>query len=332
MSAPLSFSSFVGNRRVVEILLRALEQDRLPHALIFAGPPGVGKQTLAQLLAQHLNCLHPRNGQACNTCGSCRKIIAGTHPDVRLVQPDGAFIKIDQVRALIGEIAYQPFEGQYRVVILDGADQMRQEGANCLLKTLEEPPSRSVLILVTAKPYLLLGTIRSRSRMLQFGPIAEDEIEKHLTENEGRTPEDARLAAVFANGSLGAALAFDAAHNREIREQALRFVSLLLRREGFVDASALAAAIAKDKESFQEWVEMAGTLLQDIYYAQTAPARMGQRDIITELNDLAQLTSRAAVRSAIEAIKNLKYALQQNVNRLLALEALFLAETTPPAR
>jgi DNA polymerase-3 subunit delta' len=328
MNAPGNFQSFIGNRRVVEILRRAIEQERLPHALIFAGPPGVGKRTLAELLAQRLNCLQPKNQEACCACISCRKIMAGTHPDVQLVKPDGAYIKIDQVRAMIQEIAYQPFEGRYRVVILDGADQMRQEAANCLLKTLEEPPSKSILVLVSAKPYLLLGTIRSRARMVQLGPIAGDVIENHLVVREGRSREDARMAAALSNGSLGAALAFDADRNREIRQPALRFVSLLLQKGKFAQASALAAGISKEKETFQAWVELAQTLLQDVYYAQMAPARMSQPDIAGELAELAQSTSHAAVVAAIEAIKQLKAALQQNVNRQLALEALFLAETT----
>lgn len=330
MVSLLDFNSFVGNRRVVEILRRALDQERLPHALIFAGPPGVGKRTLALLLARHLNCLRPINGKACNACGSCRRIIAETHPDVRIVEPDGAYIKIDQVRALIGEIAFQPFEARYRVAILDGADQMRQEAANCLLKTLEEPPSRSILILLTAKPYLLLGTIRSRSRMLQFGPIAEDLIEEFLVSRQGHAPEDARLAAVLSNGSLGTALAFDVARNREVRQQVLRFVSLLLQRGSFAHASALVAGVVKDKESFPEWVEMTATLLQDVYYAQTAPGRVGQRDMAAELSDLAQSASHASVVAAIDAVKKLKAALQQNANRQLALEAMFLAETSRP--
>lgn len=330
MVSPLDFSSFIGNRRVVEILRRALDQERLPHALIFAGPPGVGKKTLALILARHLNCLRPINGEACNACSGCRRIIAGTHPDVRIVEPEGAYIKIDRVRALIGEIAFQPFEARYRVAILDGADQMRQEAANCLLKTLEEPPSRSVLVLVTAKPYLLLETIRSRSRMLQFGPIAEGLIEEFLVGSQGRAPEDARLAAVLSNGSLGAALAFDVERNRETRRQALRFVSLLLQRGSFGRASALIAGVVKDKESFPEWVEMTALLLQDLYYAQTAPGRVGERDMAAELNDLAQSASHASVVAAIDAVKRLKAALQQNVNRQLALEAMFLAETSRP--
>ncbi len=327
MTAPPNFASFVGNRRVVDVLRRAVDQQRLPHALIFAGPAGVGKRTLALLLARRLNCLQVEGGESCGDCAPCRKIVGGTHPDVRVVAPDGAYIKIDQIRAMIDEVAYQPFEGNYRVVVLDGADQMRAEAANCLLKTLEEPPSRSILVLVTAKPYLLLGTIRSRSRMLQFGPIAEDEIEAFLVSSVGRARDDARLAAGFSNGSLSAALSFDPALHKEVREKALRFLSLLLRREGFAPASALVAGVVKEKESFQVWVDMTATLLQDVYYAQTAPARIGQRDIAAELASLAQSTPRAAVISAIEAVKNLKAGLLQNVNRQLALEALFLAET-----
>jgi DNA polymerase-3 subunit delta' len=249
-----------------------------------------------------------------------------THPDVRVIESDGAYIKIDQVRDLIGEIAYQPFEGRFRVAILDGADQMRTEAANCLLKTLEEPPSRSILVLVTAKPYLLLRTIRSRSRMLQFGPIDSGIIEEYLTNRSGWNRADARLAAGLSNGNLGAALAFDAERNREVREQALRFVSLLLRKGRFGQASVLAAGLAKNKELFQPWVEMTGMILQDVYYAQVAPERIGHQDIAEELTALAQAAAHTAVVAAIEAIKNLKLALQQNVNRQIALEALFLTQ------
>lgn len=324
MTFDVSFESFVGNRPVLEVLRRAIDRERLPHALIFAGPQGVGKKTLALLLAQNLNCLHPRGGMACGTCDSCRKIRAGTHPDVRMIEPDGAFIKIDQVRALIEEIAFQPFEGRYRFAILNGADQMRQEGANCLLKTLEEPASQSFLILVTAKPYSLLGTIRSRSRLLQFGPIPDDLIEEYLVQHEARAREDARLAAVLSNGSLGTAMALDVAENRELRRQAVRFISLLLRRESFAQGSALAAGISKDKESFPPLLEIAATLLQDVYYAQMAPEQMRQVDIATELKDLARVASHQQVVAAIESVKDLRATLQLNLNRQVALEALLL--------
>ena len=324
MKPPVNFSSFLGNARIVDILGRAIRQGRLPHAMIFAGPSGVGKRTLALLLAQFLNCLSPQDDEPCSNCASCRKIVSGSHPDVRVIQPDGAYIKVDQVREMIGEIAYQPFEGRYRMVILDGAEQMKQEAANSLLKTLEEPPSPTIIILVTTNPYLLLGTIRSRSRMLQFGGIPQDRIESHLMSIEGRKAEEARMAAVFSNGSLGIALSLDPDRYRELRTQALSFVSLLIKRGRFAEVSRLAAAVSKEKELFPAWVEAVTTLLQEVYFAIVAPQRLARSDVAGEIDALARIASRSFIVSAIESLKQLRFAVQLNANRPLALEALFL--------
>ncbi len=324
MNPDLSFTNFVGNRRVVDILVRAIDQGRLPHAMIFAGLQGVGKRTLALLLAQRLNCRHPVDGEACKACASCRKIVAETHPDVQVIEPEGAFIKIDQVRSLIQEIAFQPYEGSYRVAVLDSADQMRQEAANCLLKTLEEPASRSFIILVTARPYLLLQTILSRARLMQFGPIPDDSIEQYLVRHAGRSPEDARLAAVLSNGSLGTALTLDVARDRELRHLALRFITMLLRREGLARSSPLIDGIAKDKETFPIWLDMASTLLQDVYYAKLAPELMRQVDVADEIRELASVATHERLIAAIEAMKTLRTTLPLNLNRQIALESLFL--------
>ena len=351
MKASLSLNSFLGNEHVVEILRRAIRQDRLPHAMIFAGPAGVGKCTLAVLLAQYLNCPSPKGESGCGTCAVCRRIAAvietrykecltlekgfcGTcvncmarmqrHPDVRIIEPEKTTISIDQVRDMIAEIAYQPFEARYRVVILDPADQMRQEAHNRLLKTLEEPASRTIIILVTTNPYVLLETIRSRSRMLQFGGIPQRLIEEYLIERERRSPEEARLAAIFSSGSLGVALPFNTGEYKEVRARTLQFVSLLLTKGRFSTASALAADAAKEKENFQLWLESAAAILQDVYYVQVAPDRIGQLDLLEELKRLGQGAPREAVISAIEWLKELRTALFRNLNRQLALEAMFL--------
>jgi DNA polymerase III subunit delta' len=329
---PPNLDHFLGNARVVEILRRAVERDRLPHALIFAGPPGVGKRTLALLLAQLVNCGSPTGSLACGKCSSCTKIVRGSHPDIRVVEPDGAFIKIEQIRQVIGEIAYQPFEAKYRVVILDPAEQLKLEAANCMLKTLEEPPSRTIIILVTSNPYLLLSTIQSRSRLLQFAGISQDRIEAYLVQNSGWNPEDARLAAALSRGSLGNAQAFDASSYIPVRAQALRFVSLLLSRGSFADASRLVAGTAKDKDAFPVWVEAVLTILQDLFYAGAAPERIGQRDILEDLRALAASSPAGAIPSAVRAFDRLRRGLRHNVNRQLALEALFLSETARPAQ
>ncbi len=352
---PDSLASFIGNGQVVHLLRRAVEQDRLPHALIFAGPEGVGKCTLAFLLAQHLNCLSPRPDGACRECAACRKTIAslraryvsclsprgevpcggcancrilsGQHPDIHLVVPEKTTIAADRLQELIGEVSYHPFEGRYRVVIMDPAELMRPQASNRLLKTLEEPPSSTVFILVTAKPYELLGTIRSRSRLLQFGGIVQGQIEEYLVRAMGREPDEARMSAAISRGSLAAALEFHGELFREMREMALRFVSLLLARDSFTEASAIALQVTKDKknkETFEIWLECVEALLQDVYFAHIAPGRMIQDDLADELRKLAGSVPRSKVVAAIAGIKDLRRSLLHNVQRQLAVEAYFL--------
>jgi len=210
------------------------------------------------------------------------------------------------------------------VVILDPADQMRAEAQNSLLKTLEEPPSRTVMILIATNPYMLLETIRSRARLLPFGEIPADRIARLLMENEGKSEPDAFLAAALSGGSLGAALGFDTAEYRDSRESALEFITLLLSRGSFTRAGVLAAGVAKDKDVFRTWIESAAALLRDIYYSGVAAERVGQSDIIGKLQALRQKTRHSHLVSAIEAINKLQMDQHYNVNRQIALEALFI--------
>jgi len=353
MTKSVHLDNFIGNRGIVEVLQRAIAQDRMPHAMVFAGPEGVGKCTLAFLLAQIINCHSPENQAACGECPSCRKISATLesrnlqcqtekgdgfcgvcancrlrmqkHPDVRLIEPEKTTIGIDQVRELINEVAFQPFEARYRLAILDPADQMKAEAQNSLLKTLEEPSSRTIIILITTNPYMLLDTIRSRARMLRFGEIPLHAIEEHLVSEGIMARDDAHLSAALSGGSLAAAIAFDTETYREIREQAFRFVTLLLKGKAFKDASQLVAQASREKKSFETWMDAVTALLQDTYYAATAPDRIGQSDMSSELVKLSGSTSRSVLISAIEAVRKLKRELRLNVNRQLALESLFLS-------
>jgi DNA polymerase-3 subunit delta' len=278
---------------------------------------------MAYIESRHKECVKGE-GADCGVCSVC-KGRNRRHTDIRLIEPEQrTTISIDQIRDIIIETAFQPLEARCRVAILDPAEQMRPEAQNSLLKTLEEPPSRTVMILVTTNPYLLLETIRSRARILHFGEIPCEQIAQYLVQNEGKSESDAFLAAALSGGSLGTALEFNAAEYRDVRESAFEFVELLLCRGSFTSASVLAAGVAKDKDVFLAWLESASALLRDIYYSGMAAGRVGQRDLMEKLRSLRQNTRHSHLVRAIESMSKLKMDMQYNVNRQIALEALFV--------
>jgi len=194
----MPFRDITGHRRIVALLARSIARDSLPPSLIFSGPAGVGKRTTAIALAQALNCLKPSvrpSGlspqpigpgpepleiDACGTCAACTRIARGVHPDVLIVEPgDSGSIKIEQVRDAVDRSAYRPFEGRRRIVIIDEADALVAAAQNALLKTLEEPPSLSIFVLITARPDVLLTTVRSRCIRLWFaeGAVEQTDVE-----------------------------------------------------------------------------------------------------------------------------------------------------------
>jgi DNA polymerase-3 subunit delta' len=243
----MPFRDIIGHRRLVQLLSRSAARGSLPPSLIFAGPAGVGKRLTATALAQALNCLKPIDAlpsrkhttagdrqadparqaigheiDACGVCAACRRIARHVHPDVIVVEPgDNGSIKIDQVRDVVDRVGYRPFEGRRRVVIIDQADALVTAAQNALLKTLEEPPSSSVLVLVTSLPDVLLATVRSRCPQLRFRGLSAQEIADALVAR-GRSETEARAVAATADGSLGRALEASADDLVEAREIAHR--------------------------------------------------------------------------------------------------------------
>lgn len=211
----MTFRDIVGHRRLKRLLARAVNSESLPPSLIFAGPDGVGKRQMAFALAQALNCLNPvidaAAGQrdACGACASCGKIGRGLHPDVTLVErpEDKTEIIVAQAREIIRQVGYRPFEGRSRVVIVDPADELGSDAQDALLKTLEEPPPRNVFVLVTARPSLLLTTVRSRCCILRFAPLSTGDVAAALVGRHGFAERDAQAAAALSGGSLARALA-----------------------------------------------------------------------------------------------------------------------------
>ena len=201
----------IGHSRAVSFLQRSLEAGTLAHAHLIVGPPHVGKMTLALNLAQALNC--EAAGRPCLKCASCQKIASAGHADVQvigLVQNEDAaeskLIGIDQIKEMQHSASLPPFEGSYKVFIIDGAELLSIEAANCLLKTLEEPVGRVVFILLTVNDSLLPATVVSRCQRLELTPMPVTEAAAALATDRGIEPERARLLAGLSHGCLGWAL------------------------------------------------------------------------------------------------------------------------------
>ncbi len=199
----------VGQEIVLQALRRAIERDRLPHALLFSGAQGIGKATTALLLAQALNCPVAGPVDTCGECISCSKIARGIHPDVVWVAPMPRIIKIGQIRELIAAVGYRPHEGQRRVIVIDNAHAMQGPAQNAFLKTLEEPPPSTTIVLVTPAPGSLLPTVQSRCQTLRFSPVGQEVVREYLEQQMELPAEEARLRAALTPGSIGGALALD---------------------------------------------------------------------------------------------------------------------------
>ena len=175
----MAFHDIIGQDKAINILVRTMQRGRIASSYLFAGEPGIGKKCTAVTLAKALNCL-TSPGDACDECPSCRKIDSGIHPDFLLISPESGQIRVEEIRAIDEMLSLKAFEGRYKVVIVDDADTMNQYAANAFLKTLEEPPEESLIILVSSNPGRLPDTIRSRCSRINFTPLSSAACEKVL--------------------------------------------------------------------------------------------------------------------------------------------------------
>jgi DNA polymerase III subunit delta' len=198
----MSIEGIPGQHRAKRFLTQMIRKGKVPHAFLFSGMAGIGKNATALEIAKVLNCLAPQGEDSCDACGSCKKATGGTHPDVLFVRSQGAFIKVDQVRELKERLRFRPFEARLRVVIIEEAQHLKDEAANALLKILEEPPRQNLFILTVLEPQMLLPTIVSRCCHIRFQPLDDRSIEDFLI-REGQFPADrAREWSALAGGSL----------------------------------------------------------------------------------------------------------------------------------
>lgn len=323
------FNGIVGHERPVRLLKSMLASDRLPHALLLSGPAGVGKRTLAMALARAVNCLDASPSEApCNACLSCRKIDRGAHPDVVELEPEGKAqkIKVDTVRELRSQIAFRPFEGRCKVFIIKQADRMQEEAANALLKTLEEPPPQSLLILTAPEESDLLTTIVSRCLRIKLAPLSRRTMEDWLIREKGATGSLARLLASMAEGCLGKVMEMDAENIVAQRSRILNFVSKL-NASNPAPALNWASETAGDDESWALTFTLLRFLYRDlmIMTGGGSDAHLINEDIVEIMSGIAAGCDSLRFSRALEEIDRAEDALNRFVRPELVFDNMALA-------
>ena len=328
----------VGQDRAISLLQRSLEKEALAHAYLLVGPPHVGKMTLALDLAKAINC--DAAEPPCGECTACRRIASGKHADVQIIGLAGdgdsaearsqTEISIDQIRQMQHSACLPPFEGRYKVFIIEGAELLSNEAANCLLKTLEEPEEKVVFLLLTAREELLPATIVSRCQRLELPPLAVGEVEAALNSRWAVEQERARLLARLCHGRLGWAL-LAAPDDSWLKERSERMEQLL----GVIDTAGyegrleyavqLASQFNKNRGSAQEILDLWLDWWHDLLLVKIGCVEaITNVDVSAVLEQRAKDYSLAGIKSFISAIQSVGNQLKQNANPQLVFEVLML--------
>ncbi len=321
----------VGHEWAVKLLQEHILHDKVRHAYLFCGPPGIGRRTLALRFAQALNCPQPAApGVPCRTCRTCRQIESMRHPDLSIVQSEqeGKDIKVDQVRALQHQLALSPYEAAYRVALLRDFQAATANAQNAMLKTLEEAPSKVVLLVTADMPEGLLPTIVSRCEVMRLRALPLEQVAAHLREH-GAAQEEARLLAHLSGGRLGYALRLLAnPAELEKRQTLLDVIGSLLpapRRVRFAYIESLTRNKDKQRETLrlalQVWLSYWRDLLLCTAGADTPLVNLDRQ---AELNRLAGQIDRATALHAVIGLERGLEQLQANVNPRLLGEVLLM--------
>ncbi|MEK6673304.1 MAG: DNA polymerase III subunit [Nitrospirota bacterium] len=343
----MALSEVIGQDKAVSILIRTLQRGRMSSAYLFAGESGIGKRLTALNLAKAINCIRkdddtglPDPGfdsgplsrsdkqqaglnpeltslDACDVCESCRKIESNKHPDVSVIGPEKGEIRVEEIRAIEDALSYMPYEGNRKVVIIDEADSMNPSAANAFLKTLEEPPDKSLLILIAASPYRLPETIISRCSRINFALLSEEACKKVIEKgigmpssrstkhpNEGPDPD---TLVRLCMGRPGLALSSDRL------SYGARFVELLksMLNNG--------SEVWSDREEIEKWLDMAVIFMRDIVMLKIRGDReiLLNNDIIEYISGIDKTSDIKGIISGYTKIALLKRKLDFNLNKAI---------------
>ena len=324
----------LGHEWAVNLLKEPITRDNFRHAYLITGPQGVGRRTLALRLAQAVNCPQPlAPGEPCRTCRTCQKIEAMQHPDLAVVQAEqiGGTLIVDQIRELQRSLSLAPYEARYRVAILLRFEEAHPSATNALLKTLEEPPSRVILIITAESSERLLPTIVSRCEVLRLRPLSPDTVKQGLQNRWGLPEDEAHLLAHISGGRPGYALKLH--QNPELQVQRVKWLAdqYQLISASRVKRFAYADQLTKGKDRAEVKARLRGVLQiwlsfwRDVLLqASDASIPLSNPDQAEEIQNLATHLGLEVAYNMVVSLEHTMRLLDQNINLRLATEVLLL--------
>ena len=332
----MSFKSILGQSQPKKILTNALQNSSIAHAYLFYGQESIGKKKLAIALAKALNCKGPDPLDACDECESCLKIERGVHPDFFFIEPTSTpksrelAIRIETVRDLQKKLAYLPYEGKTKVVVIDSADLLNHHAASAFLKTLEEPPTSTVLILISSNPHSLMPTLLSRCQGIQFHRLSSSDIRKiiqsqHQEAGDSLTESELDFHAQRSQGSVNRALVENFTEMEVLREELLE----VLEKVSFDRMDivfAFAKTWARQTEQLQPVLNELLGLIRDLalYRSGCGQSDIQNRNLSAKMILVAQTRSLKAWLDRFTAVRNTQIALSGNANAQLFLENMLI--------
>lgn len=320
----MRWDNIIGHADIIQQLQAQLAAEKVPHALLFVGPEGIGKRIVAGTVAAALLCEAP-DGRPCGLCRSCRLIEQQNHPDLLVVRPDGATLKISQIRELQVQAALAPYVGNRRVIIIDDAERMNTPAMNSLLKFLEEPPPGVIIMLIAASRHSLLTTILSRCRTIVFAPLAWQILAEALIER-GNAPGQAEVAARLSGGQFGVALQLLSEGGFSARDFAADVLGKIPDGSMRQVWDTAAALDKKERSEVLDIIKYLEYLLRDIvvYKVLADQAILFNIDLLDRLIAWSACWEEQTLLKALAALQETRRSVQANANLRLAMEALLI--------
>ena len=317
----LFLRDLTGHERIKESLFKARQLGRISHAYLFSGPPGVGKKTMGLAFARALLC-KKGDTDACGFCDDCQSFGRGAHPDLKIIRPQGASVKIAQLREIQESSALTSFAGGRQVYLIEQAEKMTNAAANCFLKILEDPPVGIVFILVADDGTSLLSTVLSRCQHYRFNPLSEDEVLQVLGTTCGGNIDKARVAARMSMGRPGRALLM--LNGSDQREEMVKLLLCLVRQRRYMTIDGL-----DGREELDDFINCSQLFFRDALIWKI----FGSAELIINVDYQQAITELAAAYEEQElmdillTLESSARRLAGNANQRLLIDSLVLQIT-----